>query len=388
MEAATGKRIREIDLLKCFGIILVVYCHISLPAYSYFSLFHIAIFIMASGMLFNPKKFETKEGIKQFWKNKFLHLYLPYFIVNIIFLLLNNLFIQIKLYPTSIIPGIVDYEWFLQAPYSGKEIFLNILKTFFTIFFTQMGEPSWFIAVLIWIEGIYFLFSLLFSRFKFMRERPWIEVVIEFFLFFQIMFLFVITKDIAFPREVNWAFIFGYCFALGRVFRLIYDRFKPKWWIKLIIAVVSGLGLYVLNSMGQVGIWSCIITDPIFFTLSSVLGWCLAFYGCSLLCYLPEVVTKPFSYIGSKTIWIMCLHFICFKLVTLIYIKKDGLPMEYWGAFPTLPLNGHIHLGLIYLFAGLALPIALAALYDLLVYLIKKAIKRFRKPNNETVEQQ
>lgn len=343
----------------------MVYCHVGLPSTNYFSLFHMAIFVMASGMLFNSSRLETKEGRKSFWKGKFLHLYLPFVLFNFVLLCFNNLFCQTGFYPTDIIPGVMENPAWIQGYIDGSKFFYKTIQIFFTMYFTQMGNGTWFLATLLWTETVFFLLSLLFANFEIFRKKPWLEIAIEMILAFQLLILVFFCTDKVMPRDIKRLIFFIYAFSLGRCFRLFNARYDFKIYIKLIIVVVSALGLFVLNQMGSVALWSVSITDPFFFTAACCLGWCLAFYGCSLLCYLPKYVTYVFSYVGSKTVWIVCFHFLAFKLVTFVYLRCNDLPSEYLGAYPVLPYNNSIWLGIIYLLVGLILPILLSLLYQL-----------------------
>lgn len=93
-----GKRLPEIDILKGIAIILVVIGHTFPPFREYIYLFHIAVFLMASGYCWNSYRVSDFRKYKQFFCGKIKSLYLPYVICNGLFLILRNLFIDLNIY--------------------------------------------------------------------------------------------------------------------------------------------------------------------------------------------------------------------------------------------------------------------------------------------------
>ena len=59
-----------LDIVKGIGIALIVLGHIDNAAVNFIYLFHVSLFFIVSGYLFNPEK-----KAKSFFLNKFLHLF-------------------------------------------------------------------------------------------------------------------------------------------------------------------------------------------------------------------------------------------------------------------------------------------------------------------------
>ena len=64
-----GKRDITVDIIKGIGIVLMVVGHARAPLSDYISLFHMAIFFIASGFLINCKYADSLSGMMQYiWK--------------------------------------------------------------------------------------------------------------------------------------------------------------------------------------------------------------------------------------------------------------------------------------------------------------------------------
>ena len=69
------------------------------------------------------------------------------------------------------------------------------------------------------------------------------------------------------------------------------------------------------------------------------------------------------DYIGKNTFNILTFHFISFKVVTLLIIIIDGLPLEKMAAFPVIP-NDSNFLWIAYTFAGVTLPLIIGEIIN------------------------
>ena len=88
------KHLDDIDIAKAIGIILVVIGHcIPGKITNFIYLFHMPMFFMITGYVFKPE--ENWNGYIAFIKRKIKSLYIPFVMFNILFLVLNNLFIDI-----------------------------------------------------------------------------------------------------------------------------------------------------------------------------------------------------------------------------------------------------------------------------------------------------
>lgn len=101
-------RFRHIDTLKGIGIILMVGGHGNAPFSHFIGLFHMAIFFIASGYLWDDRNVEDIESCRKYIIRKFRTLWLPYVLCNVAFVLMNNLFLYVGIYTDN--PTFLDLQ--------------------------------------------------------------------------------------------------------------------------------------------------------------------------------------------------------------------------------------------------------------------------------------
>lgn len=89
------------DILKGLGIIFMVYGHANGPEHRFFYLFHMAIFVIASGFFYKERYGQSLPAALDFIKRKLRTLYLPFVCFCLPFVLLNNFFIDINFYTNN-----------------------------------------------------------------------------------------------------------------------------------------------------------------------------------------------------------------------------------------------------------------------------------------------
>ena len=97
----TKKRDIRIDIMKGIAIILMVYGHSGAPLKNFIYLFHMAVFFMISGYLFDEKKVISHGDTAKYIVKKIKSLWLIYFVWNTAFILLNNFFLKINFYTNN-----------------------------------------------------------------------------------------------------------------------------------------------------------------------------------------------------------------------------------------------------------------------------------------------
>lgn len=90
-----SKRVPELDIVKGLSIIFMVVGHASWKYMHIFLLFHMAVFFMVSGYLFQDRNADSIKSIIGFAIRRLKRLYIPWFLTNSAFLLCNNIFLKI-----------------------------------------------------------------------------------------------------------------------------------------------------------------------------------------------------------------------------------------------------------------------------------------------------
>ena len=87
----------SIDILKGVAIILVVYGHTWPFCREFIYLFHMAVFMMASGYCYSAKMLSGKE-YSRYIERKIKTLYIPFVLCNCGFTLLTPVFLHLGIY--------------------------------------------------------------------------------------------------------------------------------------------------------------------------------------------------------------------------------------------------------------------------------------------------
>ena len=93
-------------------------------------------------------------------------------------------------------------------------------------------------------------------------------------------------------------------------------------------------------------------------------------YGISN--YLKNI--RALSAIGQHTLAVMLLHFVAFKIITLIEVVYYKLPSYVLAAFPTY--QGNTSWGISYCIVGVTIPVLLGLLWHRLIISVKLMLKR------------
>ena len=135
------------DIAKGIGIILMVCGHARAPFSGFLTLFHMALFFMISGYLYNDRQANSLKEVLNYTKKKIRTLWRPYFIWNTIFVLLNNVFIECGIYSTNpLFLRLVTGERNELARYFGLgDGIKEITKGFFMLDTVQVGGALWFL---------------------------------------------------------------------------------------------------------------------------------------------------------------------------------------------------------------------------------------------------
>ena len=298
-------RSKIIDIMKAIGIILVVVGHCTniFFLYKFIYLFHLALFFVISGYLYDDK-YSNKP-----WDyiGKILKKYLKsYFIYNTILILGRNLFIQI---------GILDN---MLPRYGFNEILCSFLNTFMFISNEPFSAAMWFFPILA-LGLIMFNFITSYSS-KFNNNK------FKELLRFSLIALLTIIGIYLNKNNLNIGLHFQTSFAimpfiyLGQIIKKYAKKhIKPS--ILLAIPLLIIIVIITYKTPGQVKLSENNLWNPyLFYTLASLMIYIIYTISFYINKYI-SLFTKILSFIGKNTIIIMCFHILFFKLFDYFYIK-------------------------------------------------------------------
>jgi len=334
--------------------------HSGVPFRNFIYMFHMAIFFLASGFLLNIKHAENFKNLCKYIIKKIKKMWVPYFLFNASFTLLNNVFLITNIY--------TDNKNFMH--WSNKGIYEqslgeyknihSIIKDLINIALlrsgTQMGGALWFMStlliVLVMFMSIQFCIGLV------IKKRT-VKTLLQFFL--SIVFSCIgYYWNISGQLHLGW---FGRaCTCFGLIFIGYYLRERDIWNIVakkvpsiLIIFICLNI-LAIGNVRGCIEIVDNDITNPIFFMLMSITGW-FFLYGIADLLYRIKAVkfNRILQLLAIHSVPIIGLHFLSFKIVNWIGVSIYGMKLYMIAAFPILMIGGFWWIA--YTVTGLGIPV-------------------------------
>lgn len=337
-----------ISVAKAIGIILMVVGHSGCPIiiHNFIYMFHMPLFFFCSGLFYKNKK--TKKELLIFCRKKIKNLYLPYIKWSLIFLLLHNTFYSLNIYN--------DFYGYLGGDhlYSFEEIVNKAIHILFTM--TEHGYllgGFWFLKTL-------FLSSLLVATITYLikKDSTLIDIIAFFLLIISTILLrrFNIQK-ILFLEDISIIIYSAVFFILGKIFKTysnvrIYDY---KYFIISFFIIILSVSHYKELSM------FCGYNKVIPFSITAISGIYMALYISKLV--NNTKIKNLMYYIGKNTLIILSLHFLTFKLVSLLQIVIYHLPIKHLAEYPTIE-NSNSFFWIIYSLAGITIPLLIHYIYD------------------------
>ena len=145
-------------MIKGMGIVLMVLRHARAPYSDFVLLFHMAIFFIASGYLYNCDYARSIKGMQKYIRKKIRTLYIPYILYTSIFIIFNNIFLKLNIYTDNVKfleEKISQGYATLGTKYDLITIIKNILYAAVFRGGTQLTGASWFFQTLFMVLILY-----------------------------------------------------------------------------------------------------------------------------------------------------------------------------------------------------------------------------------------
>lgn len=359
----TVKRERDltIDLIKGMGIILMVVRHARAPYSDIILLFHMAIFFIASGYLYNGSKIKDLKSLKNFIIKKIKSLWLPQFVFSTIFVIFNNVFIRLNIYTDKseflLVDGPEVAYRRLAVHYDIIEIIKQIVKAVFFQCTTQVGGAFWFFQALFIVLIFYAIVDLILSRLVNENMQRIIKGILGIIL---LLIGYCCCLKGLMLKGLSRVFSVYILIYVGENLRNINRRItciESSLYKEILMVVLSAGMLLIAQSYGNIDLSSNSIENPIFFLTVSLLGWFLLYGISALLLRTKCIAVNAISYISVHSVSIIALHFLCFKLINVIVVFMTGQEKYMIASFPVLMYSGVWWLA--YTVVGICIPLAL-----------------------------
>jgi len=281
------KRNNEIDIAKGFGIILVIWGHTVCPVKPYFFIFHMPIFFLLSGYVFN-----VNDSVKATLKKKIRSLIIPF----IFFLILQRI--------GFIIIHLIDRTFEMSHLLLWMPVYPGI----------TIG-PLWFFIAL-------FITTICFSVIN-RLPHEWIKFLFALLATFS---GYLLSKfGIHLPLHIDSALSMMLFFCVGsQLSRIHLDKLKS--WKNRTLFSIASIMLYFLFlyvHLPAIDISLNIFGGPFILTLALMfLGCFMVLFSCKVLDYIPHIRTFM-GYIGKNSLTVFAIHFMFIYALYLVFPKED-----------------------------------------------------------------
>lgn len=355
-----NRRIASLDVAKAIGIILVVIGHaitnqanvnqINHPVLlGMINQFHMPLFIAISGYLYSPKYIDHPvrgcvDKIKKY--------YVPFLKYNLTYLLLHNVFAALHL---------VD-ELNGNGRYTLKEYATHFVKAVMG-FREYFSGALWFLRTLMIILVLFILADYVIDRLLNKKNRLLFLGIMS-IMAYVIVLMDIIPDIMSLPATLTYMLTF-YLGHLYKCFNLNTKLLRWKYPL-IVIGFIVTFGVAVTNNYG-IGKLPFYISLPV-----SLLGIIMTV----MFAQIPVVTSsRLLNLLGKYTLEIMATHFLCFKLVSLIYIKTYGLSIERLADYPVIIGSGGCW-WIAYTICGLMVPVVVAVLVKRIKVYLKSRCKQ------------
>lgn len=344
-----------LDIAKGLGIIAVVAGHTTFPLTAELYMFHLALFIFISGLLF---KDSHMTNLGNLFISRIKRLYVPFVVYNIIFILLHNFFISIGFYTTRE----SETNMFSTTYYSLESGVRLIIDTMLLKNIEQLAAAHWYFILLL---SVILLFVLA-RRFSMIFKGKVSIIVLSLSISCLYAIGFWLNKKALFiDFFLDVALVLLPVFLVGFLVR----KYNIKIKFNLLIAVISAVVVYWLSQhYTHVELSARYYINWYVFLIASFTGIYFVMYLSTVLVKI-KYINSILSYIGQKSALIMCTHIISFKLVNWIFIKTHDVPDYYLAKLPFIDGSGNWWT--VYVFVGVTVPLLVDYLVKTTINLIK-----------------
>lgn len=336
-------------ILKAMAIIAVVAGHtMYAPVEDFVYLFHIPLFYFCTGYFFKDRYIYNKLD---FIKGRFKRLYIPAFCYGLLFLLLYNIFFSLNLYSDQY--GYLNY---VSHVYTQQD-YIKALRNLLLCDCWGCGNllaAMWFVRSIL-ICSIAFCFFVYFAKLISVKYENYVLGLIVFGVAITLnwvpfdYYTLPLKENIAREMACGVPMMF-----FGRIFHFVKLPDSLKFVIPSTVASFVILIILIIldydNSVGD----GWYRTSLIVHYLVSLVG-IFFIYNCAIYIRMTPLA-PPLKIVGKYTFEIMALHFLAFKLVSLLQVWIYGYDIVFLSKFPVIEFNTWIW-WIPYTIVGVGVPI-------------------------------
>lgn len=331
----------NVTIVKALGIILVVLGHTlatDTMVWKVIYTFHMPLFFMMSGFCFKESYLEQPALF--IWR-KCVGIYLPMVAYSLLFLSLHNIFCQWHIYSPD-------------ALYNWTDIQMGLIGIT-----TKMNHSAGPLLGTFWfLKDLFFGNIIFYCTLRICRGKGILAFVCLLALAELFCVLGLRVPWFGFDDRSIYAGMLICAGYLVRVHSIRLDR----WW-----KICIGVALIVTEVLlvDQMGFNYDLTPWSILTYLLPAIGGTLIVYEIATWLTSRHYENRLLLFIGSHTLSVMALHFLAFKVVSLLIIVTTGLPIDRLSDFPVILSYAQQGWWIVYTIVGLFLPLGLAWLWTL-----------------------
>lgn len=357
---AQKNRTVEVDIIKALGIICVVAGHSDAPFNHFVYLFHMAIFFIASGFVFKSNSSDSIRDVFKAILSKIKRLWVPYFVWNMLFVLLHNLFITVNVYTDD--PRIFDYITGAHIGLTGRYTAAETVKHIFRGALFESGEQmlgaGWFLMIL-------FMISICYVVVDFIAKKINKNCVIFVQLMTSVILLTFGYRCSVYGfhfHGIEKAASFYFLYFIGHILALLKEKYAHWNWKQFLPILISSFAvLLMFDKAGSIELSENSYENPAFLLATAFVGWAFLYSISYFIKQIPHLASLMVG-IGKRTLTVMLLHFLSLKIVVAIVVTVNKMPPFCVAAFPNLYGNTGLW-WVVYTIVGLTVPVVLDMAY-------------------------
>ena len=335
------QRDKILDIMKALTIIMMVIGHTNCMFKGFIYLFHMAVFFMISGFFFDARRCADTKYFLDGCRKRVIGLYFPYVIISEIYLCFNNILIKFNLYATSI--NVDEINTITHGSTSAHEIMsiTQILKRMVNVFLF-FGNPelfgaAWFLRTLFFVSIYCLGFFAVLKKFGIRNQCL--------FALFNLL-LGTIWNYFDLPGTIiGQLFTCSFLYMVGSITSHLQLMKRVNSLERAIVLLtVSFFCLLIINNGNKydelISLGANSFPDVIVLVMASLLGWCFVYSLSYIISIAIPNISNTLSFIGKHTLIIMAVHFLAFKIVSLVIIVTEKMPIYFLAAFPVVKQDG------------------------------------------------
>lgn len=329
----------KVDIAKAFGIMLVVFCHANIAPFAPGRYFHMALFFFLTGYLsYNS----YNRNWKDFVLSKIRSLYIPFVIVEILFLAMHQVFVVAGMESAGY--QIADYPRLM----AHIVCFDNV---------DMMLSPLWFLTALFFANMLSYGFHKLGSV-KWFTLSSCLACI-------GVAGVFPNPLSINFTEGVNVVLVAQWFCCVGYQIRNVDLHFLFTGKIQLILTLISASFLLLVRWLGLLSVDMRMNRyEPVSLWLLAVACGVYLVFSLSDIVMRWRILSSVMGYIGRNSMPIFVLHIFCFKLVGLMQVRLLGFDASLLPRWENVSELWYWQVT--YAAVGMLIPLVLKSLYTYL----------------------